>query len=90
MARAKITFGAKLKQQREALGLSQAQFAKKVGVNVVTVSRWERNLQVPQRAMCNALQTYFTDKKFRKIIDSVPPKAGPIVLVDAWIIWMTR
>lgn len=38
-----------LKQRREALGLSQEQLGAKVGVDAVTVSRWERGESIPQR-----------------------------------------
>lgn len=39
--------GAQLKKQREDMGLSQADLADALGVNKMTVSRWEREIQTP-------------------------------------------
>jgi len=35
--------GAQLKAKREQIGLTQSQLAKALGVNVGTISRWERD-----------------------------------------------
>jgi DNA-binding transcriptional regulator YiaG len=39
--------GTQLKAQREEIRLSQSQLAAAFGVNVMTVSRWEREVQAP-------------------------------------------
>lgn len=39
--------GAQLKKQREQIGLSQSELANALGVNKMTVSRWEREVQAP-------------------------------------------
>jgi transcriptional regulator with XRE-family HTH domain len=41
--------GTVIAKRRHVLGLSQAQFAAKVGVTRDTVSMWERNRQFPHR-----------------------------------------
>jgi transcriptional regulator with XRE-family HTH domain len=37
--------GEELKGEREKLGLTQVQLAEELGVNVTTISRWERNVR---------------------------------------------
>ena len=41
---------------RTAIGESQEQFARRVGVSVGAVSRWERGVSVPRRAYADALR----------------------------------
>ncbi len=41
---------------REALGLSQQEFAERIGVNKLTVSRWERGALRPGAASLDALR----------------------------------
>lgn len=41
--------GAQLKKNREQMGLSQRELAEALGVDVGTVSRWERSVQEPPR-----------------------------------------
>jgi len=38
----------RIRQIRFACGISQAVFAARIGVNVITVSRWERGYQAPK------------------------------------------
>lgn len=42
-------YGAAIREARLALGLSQAQFAKKLGIQVCTLSHWENEVDVPSR-----------------------------------------
>lgn len=42
-------YGAAIREARIALGLSQAQFAKKLGIQVCTLSLWENEVDVPNR-----------------------------------------
>ncbi|MGA9767917.1 MAG: helix-turn-helix transcriptional regulator [Blastocatellia bacterium] len=37
--------GDELKQRREELGMTQEQLAKALGVNIMTISRWERGVR---------------------------------------------
>ena len=37
--------GDELRQRREGLGMTQEQLAKALGVNTMTVSRWERDVR---------------------------------------------
>ena len=43
----KDTFSKKINELRTALGLTQEQFAAKVGVTFTTVNRWENNKAKP-------------------------------------------
>ncbi|MEB3179066.1 MAG: helix-turn-helix transcriptional regulator [Nostocaceae cyanobacterium] len=62
-----------LKKLREEAGLSQEELARRVGVSVTTISRWERGasspmLTVPQmKALCKALG---------KSLDELPDEFG--------------
>lgn len=38
-----------IKEIREKLGLTQAEFAKEIGVDTVTVSRWENDKRRPSK-----------------------------------------
>lgn len=40
--------GSRVKELRRSLGLTQAQFGKRIGVDQATVSNWERNKQMPE------------------------------------------
>lgn len=74
---------APLKTIRDALGLSQQEFANRIGVAVATVSRWERGLSpatftVPQMKALN--------QELRRIgltIDNLPDNIGPPTKDDA-------
>lgn len=41
------TFGSRLKAFRESTGLSQVDFANKIGINQVNVTHWENNKNLP-------------------------------------------
>ncbi len=49
--------GAEVRQIRESLNLTQAQFASLLGVHAITVSRWETNTLTP-----NPYQMGFSEK----------------------------
>jgi transcriptional regulator with XRE-family HTH domain len=64
------TYWTKLvKSLRNALQLSQAEFAESLGIDQATVSRWERGLNDPQYSM-------------RKILDELARDAGLATLED--------
>ena len=46
---------AEIKTLREKLGLTQSQLANKIGVNQVTVNRWERGHKRPSPMALNQL-----------------------------------
>lgn len=48
-------FGAKIKAYRNSLGVSQTEFAKRLGVNRGTVAIWEIEYHRPSRAICEQL-----------------------------------
>lgn len=54
-----IEFGARLRSLRESAGLSQAELAKKIGIHVMSLSRYERGEREPDwsgvKAICAAL-----------------------------------
>lgn len=41
---------------RRALKLSQAEFAKRIGISLMTVSRWERGIRKPSPLALDALR----------------------------------
>lgn len=45
-----------LKSRRDALGLSQEALGEKIGVDGMTVSRWERGESLPQRRFWSGLE----------------------------------
>jgi putative transcriptional regulator len=50
-----------LKWIREHLGLTQVEFAAKVGVNPITISRWERGISKPSKLALKRLQRFESD-----------------------------
>ncbi|WP_348652731.1 helix-turn-helix domain-containing protein [Polyangium sp. 6x1] len=50
--------GSEIRQVRESLGLSQAQFASLLGVHAVTVSRWENSAQHPTPYQVGLIQQF--------------------------------
>jgi transcriptional regulator with XRE-family HTH domain len=57
--------GKELKQKREALGMTQMELARVLGVDVSTVSRWERGIRSIPAHLPLALETL--GKKSKKI-----------------------
>ena len=45
-----------IKALRKALNLTQSEFARKLKIDVITVSRWELGKQRPQQAVLKRLQ----------------------------------
>ena len=45
-----------IKSLRKALNLTQSEFARKLKIDVITVSRWELGKQRPQQAVLRRLQ----------------------------------
>tara|TARA_R100000234_G_scaffold103358_1_gene72807 strand:- start:507 stop:704 length:198 start_codon:yes stop_codon:yes gene_type:complete len=48
--------GQKIRLIREALGETQVQFAARLGVQWITVSRWERGLNKPSSLVLDAIR----------------------------------
>lgn len=53
------TFGERLKAVRALAGVSQAALAKSIGVEISTISRWERDFYVPDLASLTSLTREF-------------------------------
>lgn len=59
--------GAKIKQQREFLNLTQQQVANELGVSVTTVKNWEAGRHIPKlylnqtKALCDLLKLTLED-----------------------------
>ena len=45
-----------VKELRERLGMTQAEFAREVGVDSITVSRWERGIRKPTPVAAKMLE----------------------------------
>ena len=48
--------GIKIREIRQSLGLTQEEFAHKLGVTLCTVNRWENNKSVPSRLALKQLE----------------------------------
>ena len=57
-----------IRQNREKLGLTQAELAARLGVDEATLSRWEKGWQIQQRAMDNLLRLFFTMPAVRTVL----------------------
>jgi putative zinc finger/helix-turn-helix YgiT family protein len=55
-------------QKREALGLSQKEFARLLGVASETVCRWENGGQLQQRVMNDFMQAFFALPELREYL----------------------
>ena len=72
-----------IKSIREYTGLSQADFAVKLGVSPATVDRWENGRSIPTKATQSALYKYCKEQGvpvYRMILDRVKKAAEEIVL----------
>ena len=50
--------GRKIKKIRQSLGLTQEEFAHRLGVTLCTVNRWENNKSVPSRLALLQLERF--------------------------------
>ncbi|MBN1779599.1 helix-turn-helix domain-containing protein [bacterium] len=50
--------GRKIKKIRQSLGLTQEEFAHRLGVTLCTVNRWENNKSVPSRLAIKQLERF--------------------------------
>ena len=53
---------------REAMGMTQAEFARELGVDKLTVSRWERGVLRPSEESAAAIQKLRRDKLRRGVV----------------------
>ena len=51
-----MTFAEAIKDARAKLGVSQQQFAEKLGVSFSTVNRWEQGYHIPNKLSVKAVQ----------------------------------
>ena len=57
-----------IRANREALKLTQVQFAAALGIAEATVSRWENGVQIQQRSLDNLLRLFFGVPKARSLL----------------------
>ena len=57
-----------IRDNRETLGLTQKQLAKRLGIADATLSRWETGLQIQQRALDKLLRLYFAFPEARSAL----------------------
>ena len=57
-----------IRQQRQALGLTQQHLADLLGIGVQTLSRWETGGQIQQRAFDRMLRAFFTVPELRQAL----------------------
>lgn len=68
-----------IRANREALKLTQEQFAAALGIAEATVSRWENGVQIQQRSLDNLLRLFFGVPKARSLL--IKGKLNTISLV---------
>lgn len=68
----------KVKATREALRVSQALFAKFLGVSVKTVSHWEQGLSEPNKMACRFMDEIRRDPAYylKRLKEATRPKTG--------------
>jgi len=52
-----------IKKQRDKLGLTQVEFAARLGVDPITISRWERGLSKPSKLALRQLEIMLNNAK---------------------------
>jgi transcriptional regulator with XRE-family HTH domain len=63
--------GAEIRSVREALKLSQSQFAMLLGVHAVTVSRWETGAQSPTPYQTGLIQEFSKAAKRKQAVNNI-------------------
>lgn len=83
----KVSIGRKIREAREHLGLSQAEFAMRIGVSYKTLSSWERGIYLVDVIMLNTIASVcgmtlndFTDNPSSK---SIAPISSHVVFSEA-------
>jgi transcriptional regulator with XRE-family HTH domain len=73
-----VTFGDEIRVRRQRLGLSQQQVAEAVGVERVTISRWESGIRAPTRESLSRLLEIYgaTDAELSEILRL--PRHAPV------------
>lgn len=67
-----------IRSAREALGLTQKELARRLGIAPETISRWETGMLIQSRAMDNLMRLYFAFPKVRAVLtgDNQDPNLG--------------
>jgi DNA-binding transcriptional regulator YiaG len=58
-----LTNGADIRTAREKLGLTMEVAAEYLGVSLITLSRWERQLIVPTKVVLRGIEALFAEYK---------------------------
>jgi DNA-binding transcriptional regulator YiaG len=61
--RGTVMNGNQIRELRVTMGLTQEEFAHRLGVTLCTVNRWENNKVAPSRLAIKQLQTVVTSKR---------------------------
>jgi putative zinc finger/helix-turn-helix YgiT family protein len=83
---AKLLTPEEIRAGREKLGLTQQDFADRLGIAVSTLSRWETGAQIQQRSLNRLMRAYFDLRELRQYLDRVAggellPGAAPPAVV---------
>ena len=78
-----------IKSIRDYLGLSQADFAEKLGVNFATVNRWENGRAIPTKLAQAKLYDYCKEQGvpvYQFVLDKIANEAASVNLEDGRIL----
>ena len=78
-----------IKHIRDSLGLSQADFAEKLGVNFATVNRWENGRAIPTKLAQAKLYDYCKEQGvpvYQFVLDKIASEAASVNLEDGRIL----
>lgn len=78
-----------IKHIREHLGLSQSDFAEKLGVNFATVNRWENGRAIPTKLAQAKLYDYCKEQRvpvYQFVLDKIASEADSVKLEDGRIL----
>jgi putative zinc finger/helix-turn-helix YgiT family protein len=64
-----------ISRRRQALGLTQAELARRLGVEEATVGRWESGAQFPSRSLNHLLELFFAYPNVRAHLSASPTLA---------------